>query len=47
MQHLSSLQRYVTLRGWIKEAVCILRKQDPALPENQALNKCEECFNWV
>ena len=39
--------RCVTLRGRIKEAACTLRKQDPALPENRALNKCEACFNWV
>ena len=37
----------VTLRGWIKEAACTLRKQDPTLPENHALNKCEECFKQV
>ena len=34
----------VTLRGRIKEAGHALRKQDPALPENCALNRCEECF---
>ena len=32
---------------WIKEAAQTLRKQDPALPENRALNRCEACFNWV
>ena len=37
----------VTLRGRIKEAARTLRKQDPALPENRALNRCEVCFNWV
>ena len=37
----------VTLRGRIKEAACTLRKQDPALPENRALNRCEECFEQV
>ena len=37
----------VTLRGRIKEAARTLRKQDPALPENRALNRCEACFNWV
>ena len=31
----------VTLRGWIKEAARTLRKQDPALPENRALTRCE------
>ena len=30
-----------------KEATCTVRKQDPALLENRALNKCEVCFNWV
>ena len=24
-----------------------LMKQDPALPDNRALNRCEELFNWV
>ena len=37
----------VTLRGWIKEAARTLRKQDPALPENRALNRCEVCFKQV
>ena len=37
----------VTLRGRIKETVQTLRKQDPALPENRALNKCKECFEQV
>ena len=37
----------VTLRGRIKEAAPTLRKQDPALPENRALNRCEECFKQV
>ena len=31
--------------GSIKEAARTLRKQDPALPENHALNRCEACFN--
>ena len=34
----------VTLCGQTKEAARTLRKQDPALPENCALNRCEECF---
>ena len=37
----------VTLRGRIKEAARTLRKQDPALPENRALNRCEVCFKQV
>ena len=37
----------VILVGWIKEAAHTLRKQDPALPENRALNRCEECFKQV
>ena len=37
----------VTLRGQTKEAPCTSKKQDPALPENRALNSCEACFNWV
>ena len=37
----------VTLRGRIKEAARTLRKQDPALPENCALNRCEVCFKQV
>ena len=39
------------LHGWIKEAALTLRKQDPALPENcalnSALNMCEECFKQI
>ena len=37
----------VTLRGRIKEAARTLRKQNPALPENRALNRCEVCFKQV
>ena len=37
----------ITLCAWVKEAMCILRKQDPALSENCAWNKCEECFNCM
>ena len=37
----------VILRGRIKEAACTLRKQDPTLPENRALNRCEARFNLV
>ena len=37
----------VTLHGRIKEAARTLRKQDPALPENRALNRCEVCFKQV
>ena len=36
-----------TLRERIKEAALTIRKQDPTLPENHALNKCEVCFNCV
>ena len=27
--------------------LCHLAWADPALPENRALNRCEECFNQV
>ena len=37
----------VTLRERIKEATNTLRKQDPALPENHALNTWEECIQQV
>ena len=37
----------VTLHGRIKEATHTLRKQDPALPENCVLKRCEECFRAV
>ena len=34
--------------AWAYQRSCTtLRKQDPALPENRALNRCEACFNWV
>ena len=37
----------VTLRERIKEATNTLRKQDPAFPENHALNTWEECIQQV
>ena len=40
-------QTCVTLRGQIKEAACSSRKQDLTLPENRALNKCEESLKQV
>ena len=43
----SNLTCVVTLRGRIKEAARSLRKQDPALPENRDLNRCEVCFKQV
>ena len=36
----------VNLRGQIKEAAWTLRKQDPTLPGNRALSRCE-CFKQV
>ena len=45
--YLANLYHCVTLRGRIKEAARTLRKQDPALPENRALNRCEVCFKQV
>ena len=42
---LSTVVYRVTLREWIKEAGRTLRKQDPALPENRALNRCEVHLN--
>ena len=35
----------VTLRGRIKEAARTLRKQDPTLPENRALTRCESVLH--
>jgi len=42
---LSTVVCRVTLRERIKEAARTLRKQDPALPENRALNRCEVHLN--
>ena len=42
---LSTVVYRVTLREQIKEAGRTLRKQDPALPENRALNRCEVHLN--
>ena len=49
IQYIHSLQTWynyscITLCGRIKETTCTLRKQDPTLPENRALNRCEECL---
>ena len=33
--------------GGSKKPHALLRKQDPALPENRALNRCEVCFKQV
>ena len=41
------IKQIVMLDGRIKKAACTFRKQDPPLPENHALNKCEECFIQV
>ena len=47
LSELCHIRFCVTLRGRIKEAARTLRKQDPALPENHALNRCEVCFKQV
>ena len=47
LHHTMHILYCATLRGRIKEATRTLRKQDPALPENHALNRCEVCFKQV
>ena len=47
VQYVYSTHGSVPLCGQIKEVVYTLRKQDPILPENHALNRCEGCFNWL